>query len=69
MLVVVVFAAVFAVLVVGAVVLAKAGVGPWRFGSADRAAIGRAVAADIAAVRESDRYFRADGPGRDPDDL
>ncbi len=29
----------------------------------------KAVAEDIAKVREDDKYFRADSPGQNPDDL
>lgn len=69
LLVVVVLVAVFAVLMLVGVLLGRARVGPFRFGSGDRDEIERAAAEDVAAVRESDRYFRKDAPGRDPDDL
>jgi hypothetical protein len=31
--------------------------------------IKRAASADVAALEEDDKYFRADGPGKEEDDL
>lgn len=39
----------------------------YRAGNLDE--LRRAVAEDIAKVREDDKYFRADSPGQNPDDL
>ncbi|MGI5166634.1 hypothetical protein ACQEU3_20000 [Spirillospora sp. CA-253888] len=57
-------------LVLGAgVLLAKARVGPFRFGTRRAEEVRRAAEEDVAAVRRDDRYFRRRSPGADPDDL
>ncbi|MBW8485916.1 hypothetical protein [Actinomadura parmotrematis] len=50
------------VLLVG-VVLAKAKVGPFRFGDGDLETVRDAATHDADAVQSDDRFFRTDGPG------
>ncbi|MFC9977401.1 hypothetical protein ACFVH6_41535 [Spirillospora sp. NPDC127200] len=61
--------AAFLLVLAAGVLLAKARVGPFRFGTRRAEEVRRAAEEDVAAVRRDDRYFRRRSPGAGPDDL